>query len=222
MLADQYATIALDSRGLGQSTGPNDKDAYSILYLADDVEAIIQHYRLQNVVLVGHSMGAKVAQAVAGRGNTAALRGVVLVAPAPPTPLILPPEMREQQGHAYDAAESAEFVTRNVLSAGSLSDETVSSVVGDMLKGNQWARAAWIAYGMAEDILDLAKGINVAVSVVVADKDNVEPLARVEKEVSGHIRGATVKVLPNSGHLVPLEASKLLADHLVEFIQDLE
>ncbi|KAL6868805.1 hypothetical protein ACO1O0_000125 [Amphichorda felina] len=222
LVASQYPTLALDFRGWGQSTGPEDKNAYSIAYLADDVEAVILHYHLQNIIIVGHSMGGKVAQAVAGRGSVVGLRGVVLIAPAPPTPFALPPEMREQQIHAYEAAESAEFVTRNVLSAGSLSDETVSATVGDMLRGNQWARPAWPAHVMAEDILELAKRINVPVSVVVADKDNVEPLARVEAEVCTNIKGATVKVLPDSGHLLPLEVPKLVADHLAEFIQRLE
>lgn len=222
VLADQYATLAFDFCGWGQSTVPGDKDAYSTIHLAEDVEAIIKHYSLRNVVIVGHSMGAKVAQAEAGQGNIAGLRGIVLVAPAPPTPLILPEDMRDQQLHAYDSAENAKFGARNVLSAGSLSDETVSAVVGDMLKGNQWATAAWPEYGMAEDIVEIAESIDVPVSLVVAEKDIVEPLARVEAEVGAHVRGSTMKVLPDSGHLVPLKVPEALGSHLVGFIKSLE
>ena len=53
--------------------------------MADDVEVVTQRLSLNRFILVGHSMGGKVAQIVAGRRRTG-LMGLVLVAPAPPTP----------------------------------------------------------------------------------------------------------------------------------------
>lgn len=103
LLSPTYPTIAIDFRGWGDSVGPLDPDAYSVRQLADDVEAVIARLDdLQGgVVLVGLSMGAKVAQVLAGRASLKGqLRGLVLVSPAPPTPLVMPPEAREQQIHA--------------------------------------------------------------------------------------------------------------------------
>jgi pimeloyl-ACP methyl ester carboxylesterase len=57
-------------------------------------KAILKH----GFILIGHSMGAKVAMAILTtllRDLLSCLRGLVLVVPAPPTPLLLPPEMRE-------------------------------------------------------------------------------------------------------------------------------
>lgn len=138
----------LDFRGWGGSSGPEAADAYTIQALSEDVEAVMAelgqrgHIGTVGVVLVGLSMGAKVAQLVAARAHHL-VTGIVLVSPAAATSLCLPRDMREQQLHAYDNKESATFVANNVLTESYRDDKHLPAfVVEDMLKGNQWARAA--------------------------------------------------------------------------------
>jgi len=221
LLAPKYPVVALDFRGWGQSTGPDDESAYSIAHLADDVELVIRALGLRSFVLMGHSMGAKVAQLVAGRKHADGLLGLVLVSPAPPSPLELPPEMREQQVHAYDTPESAEVVTRNVLTASPLQQGTVDRVVTDMLKGNNHAKAAWPAYGMGSDIVAEAKRVDVPTLVVGAEGDVVEPVARIEREVRGVISHSELVIAPDSGHLVPVEAPEELGKATSKFLKGL-
>ncbi|KAK3938158.1 alpha beta-hydrolase [Diplogelasinospora grovesii] len=221
LLPPEWPTAALDFRGWGASVGPDDAGAYSIAHLAADVEAAIASLEPQKVVLVGMSMGGKVAQAVAGRGRVgSALRGVLLVGPAPPTPLVLPGEMREQQVHAYDSAQSAEFVARHVLTSprSGLGDDAYEAMVRDMLGGNRWAREAWPAYAMAEDVVELARRIVVPVVVLGGENDLVEPVERLRSEVVGNIGGAKMIVLPGAGHMVPLEKPAEVAREIKEFV----
>ena len=222
----KYPTVALDFRGWGNSVGPDDADAYSVADLAGDVESVITKLNLGAVVLVGLSMGAKVAQLVAARlspddGAATTLRGVILVSPAPATPLTLPPDMLAQQLRAYDNADSATFVATNVLTESFRSRELPAFVVQDMLRGTSWAREAWPAYAMAEDVSQVVGRIGAPILVLAAEKDAVEPLERVKREVHERIPGALLKVLPGSGHLSPLDAPEALAEHILQFMDGL-
>ena len=80
---------------------------------------------------------------------------------------------------AYSNAESAEFVARNVLSASGLFDESIISLIENMLKGNKSAKAAWPGYAMGENIVEQAGQINIPVLVIGGEKDIVEPVDRL-------------------------------------------
>lgn len=226
LLSPSHPALALDFRGWGSSKGPADPAAYTITHLATDVETLLQtHYsHLEKFILVGLSMGAKVAQAIAGRGHLdRQLAALILLSPAPLTPLELPPPAREQQIHAYDNWTNAKFVARNVLLADpeKLPVALLKQTIGDMLRGNEYARAAWPAYAMREDLGDFSKKINVPVLVVAAALDVVEPLQRVQKEICARIHGARLRVVEGSGHLSPLEKAGDVAGHILEFLRTL-
>lgn len=91
-LSATHRCVALDFRGWGQS----DKRAtdYDLDTLATDVEQVILRLKLAQFVIVGHSMGGKVAQIVAAR-RLAGLKALILVAPAPPVPIEVSDEQRE-------------------------------------------------------------------------------------------------------------------------------
>jgi len=219
ILSPYYRCIAVDFRGWGASTGPQNPDRYRIQDLAQDIEALILELDIKDVILVGHSMGGKVAQLIAGRGRVKELKGVVLIAPAPPTPLELPSDMKEQQLVAYSSPQSAEFVIRNVLSSSKLDKKLVSMLVGDMMRGNDFAKAAWPAYGMAEDILTEAKKIDIPVLVIAAQEDRVETIEKLQKEVMKYVKTAEMVVVEASGHLLPVEAPVEVSRLVREFVE---
>src|ERR1700744_6591341 len=99
--------VALDFRGWGES-GKGSID-YSLDALAADVLAVVEQLALEDYILVGHSMGGKGAQIVAGT-QPAGLERLVLVAPAPPTPLPTPRETRAQIRGCLDTREGVESI----------------------------------------------------------------------------------------------------------------
>ncbi|KAJ3122774.1 hypothetical protein HK100_011850 [Physocladia obscura] len=217
-LPPSFNSKAIDFRGWGSSTGPQSPEEYSIHQLADDVETLIPKLDIKDFILVGHSMGGKVAQLIAGRKRVKGLKGIVLIAPAPPTSFELPGDMKAQQLTAYSSPESAEFVTKNVLSALELRQELVALLVDDMLKGNEFAKAAWPEYAMGEDVVEEVRKVNVPVLVIGGEKDVVEPIERLKKEVLANIDHAELLVVEGSGHLLPIEAPAQVASYIQDFV----
>jgi pimeloyl-ACP methyl ester carboxylesterase len=166
-------------------------------------------------------MGGKVAQLIAS-GHPVGLVGLVLLAPAPPTPLVLPTEeMRTQQLNAYITPESAEFVVRNVLTSSPMSDEDVAAMVNDCRSGTELATAAWPKYAAAEDISEVVEEIDVPILVLAGELDKVEPVERVMGEVLSRLQGARFFVIKGAGHMLPIEAPERLAEEISGFIGSL-
>jgi pimeloyl-ACP methyl ester carboxylesterase len=77
VVAPHYRTLALDHRGHGQSDWAPD-GRYEIDALVDDVESVTAALGIERMVLVGHSLGGRVATVYAGR-HPERLAGFVIV-----------------------------------------------------------------------------------------------------------------------------------------------
>jgi pimeloyl-ACP methyl ester carboxylesterase len=131
-LAPSFHTVAIDHRGWGESDAPD--TGYSLSDLAADAQGVIAALNLRHYVLIGHSMGGKVAQLMASR-RPKGLAGLVLVAPSPPQPMAMPPEARDMMAGAYATRETVEATMDNVLTAKPLSAEDREQVITDSLRG---------------------------------------------------------------------------------------
>ncbi len=106
-VAPHYRVLAVDQRGHGDSDwdpeGRYDSDA-----MADDLEAVLAHFGIERLVLVGFSMGGRVSMAFASR-HPERLAGLVLVDIAPeldPRGIArIGQEMAEQQAPIFSSRE---------------------------------------------------------------------------------------------------------------------
>jgi pimeloyl-ACP methyl ester carboxylesterase len=217
-LEGNHRTVALDFRGFGDSDKP--ATGYRIEELASDVTAALAELKVSRFILVGHSMGGKVAQLVAS-GHPAGLVGLVLVGPASPHGLQVSEQQRERMIHAYDAAGSVAFVRDNVMTKRPLSDDLKAQVVEDSLKVGEAARVAWPSVAIAQNIAAAAASISVPTLVIGGECDQVDPPATLEKEVIGVIRTARLEIVQGSGHLLPLEAPKEVSTLINSFVAQL-
>lgn len=214
-LDQSFRCIAYDSRGWGRSEGPI--EGYSIKDLADEALALVQELALKDFVLVGHSMGGKVAQSLAAR-RPAGLRGLVLVAPATPSPTIFPEAALQQQLHAYDNRETV-LQTIQFLSAKQHTPEIVEQIVEDSLSGTPSATKAWPTIGIREDISSVVSQIEVPTLVIAGALDKLDSVEQHKREVLPRIPDANLQVIQNSGHLLPLDEPEALATAIQTFVQ---
>jgi pimeloyl-ACP methyl ester carboxylesterase len=206
-MAGRHRCVAPDLRGWGKSD--KTADSHDLHTQADDVAAIIASLGLSQYVLVGQSMGGKIAQILAARRPNG-LKGLVLVAPAPPVPMAAPKEQRESILESYQSPAGVEFAL-SILTSRQLSPELRQQVIDDTLGGSPAAKAAWTQAGMTLDISDIVGNINVPTSVIVGDADKVETEPLLRRELAPRISGTEFIVLPGVGHLSPLEAPRELA-----------
>jgi len=213
-----YLTVAPDLRGWGDSDAP--LTGYALADFADDVQQLVINLALRDYVLVGHSMGGKIAQVLASR-RPSGLKGVVLVATMP-TPLMLPPAARSAMQAAYLSRESVSVALDNMLTAKPLSAAQRERVIVDSMRGAPQARDAWPTSTSLEDISTLVSSIDVPVAVIAGELDRVDGLPDVKQQLLSRISQAQLHVLPGVGHLSPLESPAEVADVIVRFIQSLK
>jgi pimeloyl-ACP methyl ester carboxylesterase len=181
---------------------------------------VIDALGLQRYVLVGHSMGGKVAQLLASR-RPGGLEGLVLVAPSPPQPMRMPAEAREMMANAYATRETVEMTIDQVLTARALRPEDRAQVISDSLRGAPPAKLAWPRATSLEDISAQVGAIDVATLVISGERDRVDPPVLLKAELMSRIPQSVMKVLPDTGHLAMLESPAELAHLIGEFAASL-
>jgi pimeloyl-ACP methyl ester carboxylesterase len=217
-LAAGRAVVSYDQRGWGAARelpGP-----YGIGSLADDVLDVVGGLGIGRYVLAGHSMGGKAAQLAASR-RPEGLAGLVLIAPAPPRPVV-DAQAAQALSHAYDSATTVSDALKHVLTHRPLPAGLREQVITDSLAAGEDARLAWPLHGITEDITAAARGIDVPVLVLAGDRDQVEPPAALEANLLPVIPRALMTVIEGTGHLSPLEAPGQVANQLDQFAASLD
>jgi pimeloyl-ACP methyl ester carboxylesterase len=217
-LAPIFRTITIDHRGWGESDAP--EAGYGLADLAADAEGVIAALNLQRYMLVGHSMGGKVAQLMASR-QPVGLAGLILVAPSPPSPMIMPAQAREMMAGAYASREAVEASIDTMLTAKPLSAEDREQVIEDSLRGAPPAKAAWPRSTSLEDIAAQVGDIAVPTLVIAGALDRVDPPIRLRAELLTRIPQAVMHVLPGTGHLSMLESPDAVAGLIADFANHL-
>ncbi|MFD8793551.1 alpha/beta fold hydrolase [Streptomyces vinaceus] len=209
---------AYDQRGWGDSAdlpGP-----YGLDRLADDAQQVLSRLGHDRFVLVGHSMGGKIAQMVAAC-KPAGLAGVVLVAPAPAAPVGITELIQDDASHAYDSEATVAAGIDQILTHRELADELRRQVIEDSLRAGSEARLEWPRRGMVQDVSAGVGDIDVPVLVLAGSHDKIDPPGVLSSHLLPTIRTARLEVLDGAGHLSPLEVPDQVAAHIAAFTASL-
>ena len=217
-LAPETRLLTPDLPGFGAALAPAGFN-YSVAAYADWLAALLQQNDVANFVLVGHSMGGKIALALAAR-RPLGLRGLVLLAPSPPSPEPISEAARAASLAAFGqpdaAAQTFATITNRPLPA-----EVRQQVIEDNLRTARPAWDAWLQAGSREDISALMPQLNVPCRLLSGDHDRAITLQTQQTQTLPLLPpGTTLTVAVGAGHLLPLEAPEEVAQALRAMINN--
>ena len=217
-LAAEFHCLAIDLPGFGDS--PPLSDHQTVDEVANAVaEVILAQVDGKRFVLVGHSMGGKIALTIAA-GTLAVpqptgLAGLLLLAPSPPGPEPISDNdrqaMLDQPGLSRAKQREAAEKTADNITQSPITKTVRQQIIDDNLRASPEGWLAWPAVGSREDITARMARINVPVTILAGDQDRALPIWVQPKQVQPHLPQAWLHIIHGAGHLLPQEVPDVVA-----------
>lgn len=223
-LGERCHVITPDQRGFGGSSLGDAEPSLDVC--ADDVARLLDERGFDRVVLGGISMGGYVAMAFLRR-HPGRLRGLLLADTKAGADQEEARRNRLQMAELLDAEPDAPVLLEKVLPT-LIGETTVRSRVlahgrvrGFVQSAPAYA-AAWAQRAMAArpDSFEALRTVDVPALVVVGDEDDISPVSEAEAMVEA-LPDAELAVLPQSGHLTPLEVPEAFNEAVARFLDRL-
>ncbi|MEZ0484851.1 alpha/beta fold hydrolase [Fibrella aquatica] len=223
-LATEFHCLAIDLPGFG------DSPALSAHQTVDDVAEAVANVLVAQVgdkpfLLVGHSMGGKIALAIAA-GTLATpsfpgLQSLLLLAPSPPGPEPIADkdrqEMLDKPGLSPAKQRKAAEKTADNITNLPISADVRQTIIDDNLRSSPEGWVAWPAVGSRDDITDRMHRVNVPVTILAGDQDRALSPSVQPKQVQPYLSQAWLHIIRGAGHLLPQETP----DQVVKAIRTL-
>ena len=215
LLENDFHLILPDLRGFGQSDVMEADN--SIIDYASDIKGLLNHLKIKEAFLAGHSMGGYVALAF-GREYSEAVSGLGLVSSqgAADTP--------ERKEGRYATAkqvldEGVKIVAESMTSKLS-ADMRIQSFVRKLISEQrpQGVSSALTAMAERPDSTELLSTFHFPFVIVHGDADELIPVER-GREMKAALPDAHFVELPNAGHMPMMENPRAVADALRFFIK---
>jgi non-heme chloroperoxidase len=231
LLEAGYRVITYDRRGFGQSSQP--ASGYDYDTFAADLNTLLEHLDLRDVVLAGHSMGTGEVTRYLGRYGSARVAKGVLVAPIPPyllqagdNPDGVPQSLFDGFAEAARADTPAwmkgflgNFYNIATLRGTLVSDEAFQASWNLAVTASAAAAVACIGT-WTTDFRDDLPEIDVPILVIQGDADQVLPLDKTGKKLPGLIKDVQLVVIEGGPHAIPWTHADEVSTALLDFIRN--
>ena len=219
LLSPEYHAFAPTQRGHGDSERP--ECCYTLDNFAADVDAFMDAIGIDEATLVGHSTGALFAQRVALNYPRRISRLVLIGAQTPANEVILG---LQEEVRALEDPVPPEFVREFQESTiyHPVPEEFLDAVVSESLK---LPARVWRDYmegsvlSIDRDYVVQLREIDVPTLILWGEQDALFPREEQER-LAAAIPGSTLKVYPESGHVVHWERPEQVVRDLEAFMRD--
>jgi N-formylmaleamate deformylase len=210
-LQDRFDVIMVDARGHGRSDAP--ETGYDTGVMADDLAAVIRALGLEKPDVLGHSMGAVTAMALAARHPDIPGRIVLEDPPAWWLHKMVP----EQRIQLRDGTLALKRMTREEMVAHCRvrsprwSDDEIQPWADAKLRCSVWVIMALAIYAM--DWVQVARGIQCPATLIYSEPSQGGLVGPAEAEaLAALVPQLKLAYVPNAGHSIRREN---LTDYMV-------
>jgi non-heme chloroperoxidase len=232
LVEDGYRVITYDRRGFGASSQP--WDGYDYDTFAADLNKLILHLDLEEVTLVGFSMGGGEVARYVGRHGTERIAKAVFAAAVPP---YLYKSVEHPDGALDDAtiasfydgirADRVAFVDQFVTNFFSVKGRT--DLVSEPLRADNAAIAAaaspkgtldCVTAFATTDFRDDLKAFTIPTLVIHGDSDAIVPLEFSGRRTAAEIPDSKLVVVKNAPHGLNVTHAETFNSELLAFVRD--
>ncbi|NTS66775.1 alpha/beta hydrolase [Sphingomonas sp. HHU CXW] len=213
--------VALDLPGFGDNAAMGH---LSVADMLDWFAGEVASHNSPRWIVVGHSMGSKIATLTAAR-RPGGLAGVVLVAASPPAPEPMDEARRtEMLGWFADGpasqAQAEKFISANT--AGPLPHNLAEQAIADVRRSAPAAWRGWLEQGARED-WDARAGVIGLPALIVAGADDGDLGEDAQRRLNApHYTHPQIEVVANAAHLIPYEQPEALAALIAQHVRHIE
>jgi pimeloyl-ACP methyl ester carboxylesterase len=219
-LSDEFTVVAWDAPGVGGSSDP--PVSFGLAGYADCLAAFVDRLGLEKPHVAGLSFGGTLALELYRR-HGAIPNTLILASAYAGWAGSLPADVAEQrlqQSLVLADLSPAEFV--GTLLPTMFSDETPPETVdafGATMRAFHPAGFRAMARASAESVRDVLPDISVPTLLLYGDRDVRAPLT-VAEDLHLAIPGSRLVVLPDTGHLISIEAPEAFSKAVRDFLGD--
>jgi pimeloyl-ACP methyl ester carboxylesterase len=208
-LKADFHCVALDLPGFGSAPPLAEPTLQN--YSAFIQEALGQ-LGVRRCVLIGHSMGGKLALQAATDGIDG-LEQVILVAPSPPTQEPMPEEERDRMLRNHQNPDVAS-TTVDGAAQQTLPAIRRAIAIRTHIQAEDKTWRWWLLDGMNHSIAEPVSQLQMPVTVIASKDDPVIPWETIHPEVMAVLAQGELISYTDVGHLIPLEVPERLAESI--------
>ena len=208
--SERYKIVTLDLKGHGKSS--KNRRGYSIRRLSKDIYELKRKLNLQNIILVGHSLGGMVSLDYNFRRDRGAVKALILFNTTPRPLKMIPRNLSELQGISKFG------IRKFLMMVYDFSPETIINLEGRRKKevdeliedANRTLPLVSFKLGLGSTGFNVSRRlheIHVPTLLITGELDNVTPL-RIMEDMNDKIKDSEFHVIKNTGHMAAIEKSE--------------